>query len=188
MSQRSIRLLVTGASGVGSTSLGRALADKFAVPHSDTDDYFWLPTNPPYRDPRPVTERLSLMESIFLPRDSWILSGSLMGWGEPIMPKVRGMVFLTLSASERLARLEAREVSRYGSAIAPGGPLEQSHREFIEWAGNYDDPDFGGRNRDAHERWLASFALPVLRLETGAPVAELAAAVADWLDSPNFTG
>lgn len=181
------RLLVTGASGAGSTSLGRALADKFSVPHGDTDDYFWLPTDPPYRDNRPVAERLSLMESIFLPRRAWVLSGSLMGWGEPIMAAVDRVVFLTLGAEERLARLEVREADRYGEAIAPGGPLAQSHREFIEWARGYDDPDFDGRSLESHEHWLASFALPTLRLDTGAPISELADRVVGWLNSRNFT-
>ncbi len=181
------RLLVTGASGAGSTSLGRALADRLSIPHGDSDDYFWLPTVPPYQDPRPAAERLSLMESVFLPRDSWVLSGSLMGWGEPVMPRVDAVVFLTLGARERLARLESREAGRYGEAIAPGGPLAQAHREFLEWAQGYDDPDFDGRSLASQTRWLASFDLPGLRLDTGTTVAELADQVIAWLDSPDFT-
>ena len=41
-------LHITGASGSGTTTLGRALASAWAVPHADTDDYFWVPTTPPY--------------------------------------------------------------------------------------------------------------------------------------------
>jgi adenylate kinase family enzyme len=43
------RIHVMGASGSGVTTLGRALADALAFPHYGTDDYFWLPTTPPYR-------------------------------------------------------------------------------------------------------------------------------------------
>jgi len=56
-----------GASGSGVTSLGRALADALAIPHHDTDDYFWLPTTPPYRNMREIAERLRLMREVFLP-------------------------------------------------------------------------------------------------------------------------
>ena len=35
-----------GASGAGVSTLGRALAGALALPHHDTDDYFWLPTIP----------------------------------------------------------------------------------------------------------------------------------------------
>ena len=60
------RLLVTGASGSGTTTLGRALATDWAVPHADVDDYFWLPTSPAYVDKRPVDDRLRLMAEVFL--------------------------------------------------------------------------------------------------------------------------
>jgi adenylate kinase family enzyme len=47
---KSRRIHITGASGLGVTSLGRALADALALPHHDTDDYLWLPTTPLYRE------------------------------------------------------------------------------------------------------------------------------------------
>jgi len=75
-----------GASGSGVTSLGRALADALAIPHHDTDDYFWQPTIPPYRNMREIAERLRLMREMFLPRADWVLSGSLAAWGDAIIP------------------------------------------------------------------------------------------------------
>jgi adenylate kinase family enzyme len=38
---KTCRILITGASGAGVTSLGRALADALTISHHDTDDYFW---------------------------------------------------------------------------------------------------------------------------------------------------
>lgn len=55
------RIHVMGASGAGVTTLGRALATALASPHHDTDDYYWKPTAPPYRDKRTREERLRLM-------------------------------------------------------------------------------------------------------------------------------
>ena len=49
---KTCRVHIMGASGAGVTSLGRALAEALAVPHHDTDGYFWRPTTPPYRDKR----------------------------------------------------------------------------------------------------------------------------------------
>src|SRR5215510_16221442 len=65
---RTCRIHVIGASGAGVTSLGRALADSLALPHHDTDDYFWRPTTPPYREKREVADRLRLMREVFLDR------------------------------------------------------------------------------------------------------------------------
>jgi len=77
------RILMTGASGAGVTSLGRALADALALSHHDTDDYFWRATNPPYCEMREVADRLRLMRQVFLDRSDWVLSGSLDGWAIP---------------------------------------------------------------------------------------------------------
>jgi adenylate kinase family enzyme len=68
---KSRRIHITGASGSGVTSLGRALADALALPHHDTDDYLWQPTIPPYRKLRDVPDRLRLMREMFLPRADW---------------------------------------------------------------------------------------------------------------------
>ena len=42
------RIHILGASGSGTTALGQALAEHLRCPHFDTDDYFWLPTDPPH--------------------------------------------------------------------------------------------------------------------------------------------
>jgi adenylate kinase family enzyme len=99
------RLFITGASGSGSTTLGRAIADRWAVPHADVDDYFWEPTSPPHKEKRAESERLSLMTAVFLPRDAWVLSGSVMGWGDCLTDKLDAVVFLTVDPLTRMSRL-----------------------------------------------------------------------------------
>ena len=81
---KACRIHIMGASGAGVTTLGRALADTLAIPYHDTDDYYWRPTAPPYREMRPSADRLRLMEELFLGRSAWVLSGSLNGWGDSI--------------------------------------------------------------------------------------------------------
>src|SRR3954466_11989582 len=106
---RRCKLHVMGASGAGTTTLARALADHWAVPHADADDYFWVPSTPPYLEKRSEDERLELMRTVFVPREAWVLSGSMLGWGESIVAECDAVVFLTLDPHERLRRLEARE-------------------------------------------------------------------------------
>ncbi|MFE5856971.1 hypothetical protein ACFQ61_27630 [Streptomyces sp. NPDC056500] len=179
---RGHRLLVTGASAVGTTTLGRTLASLQSVPHADVDDYLWLPTAPPYTHKRPVEERLALMHALFVPRDAWILSGSLKGWGDSIIDRVDGVVFLALDPRTRMERLMSREVLRYGDTIEQGGANEAAHRDFLDWARGYDDTSLSGRSRAKDERWLADLHCPVLRLDSAEPVVQLVAQVTEWLD------
>lgn len=174
---RACRLLVTGASGSGTTTLGRAVATRWSVPHADSDDYFWVPTSPPYTTKRAPERRLELMSEVFLDREAWVLSGTVISWGASLAERFDAVVFLSLDHGERMRRLHGRERLRYGSAIDPGGERESAHREFMDWAEGYEDPDFDGRNRVRHEAWLAELRCPVLRLDSRRPVDELVSEV-----------
>lgn len=171
------RLFIMGASGSGRTALGRAIADKWAIPHADADDYFWRPTSPPYTEQRAPVERLSLMREVFVPRNTWVLSGSIMGWGEDLMAMFDAVVFLTLDPETRMTRLRARESIRVLELAKAGGLDEAAHEEFMSWAQGYDNPDFAGRNRSRHEQWLAMLSCPILRLDSSRPVNDLVQAI-----------
>ncbi len=175
---KSRRIHITGASGAGTTTLGRAVATALGLPHHDTDDYFWQPTTPPYRDKRDSSERLRLMREMFLPRSEWVLSGSLQGWADPIISHFDLVVFLFTAKDLRLQRLRAREATRFGAdAVAPGGWHHQETEDFIEWASRYDHGDTVSRTHQKHQAWLGSLPCPVIRLDGARQLSELVAQV-----------
>jgi adenylate kinase family enzyme len=176
------RIHILGASGSGATTLGQALAGALAVPHHDTDDYFWLPTEPPFTDKRPVDDRLRLMAETFVPRVAWVLSGSLSGWGDPLVPLFDLVVFLRVPSEVRLERLRRREARRYGAeTLTSGNPRHAATEAFLTWAAGYDDGGIQGRTLRHHEAWLAGLPCPVLNLDGTAPLADLLEAVRDRL-------
>ncbi|MFA5565968.1 MAG: AAA family ATPase [Acidimicrobiia bacterium] len=174
------RVHITGASGTGTTTLGRALASEWSIPHADVDDYFWEPTEPPYTTKRDPHTRLELMDAVFVGRKAWVLSGSLLGWGEALIPNLDAVIFLTLEPTERLGRLKERERQRYGDRIDAGGDLEAATSEFLSWAAGYDDPNFLGRSLVFHEDWLSKLPCPILRLDSGRSISDSVAAILKW--------
>jgi adenylate kinase family enzyme len=178
------RLHIMGASGSGVTTLGRTLANALALPQHDSDDYFWLPTVPPYQTQRAVAERLRLMQEMFLPRADWVLSGSVVGWGDDLIPHFDLVVFVQTSRDLRLQRLRAREAAHFGNdAVAPGGWRHDETEAFVEWASHYEDGTREGRNLAKHEAWLARLPCPVLRVDGARPSGELVAEIRQTLDS-----
>ncbi len=180
------RIHILGASGAGITTLGRALANALVIPHHDTDDYYWCPTASPYSEMRPVADRLRLMEELFLGRSAWVLSGSLVGWGDPIVRFFDLVVFLGAPTEVRLRRLRDREARRFGAdAVAPGGWRHQETEIFIEWASHYDDGSREGRNLMRHEAWLKTLKCRVMRADgcraTADLVGDITRAVAETL-------
>lgn len=168
------RVHITGASGSGVTTIGRALAGATGLQHHDTDDYFWLPTEPPYKEPRSVPDRIRLMREVFVPRTGWVLSGSLVGWAQEIEQCFDAVVFVSTPTPIRLARLRMREELRYGvGATLEGGSHYDVAKAFFEWAESYDDPSFNGRSRTKHEAWLGSLSCPVTRVDGARTTAEV---------------
>lgn len=181
---RTRRVHIMGASGAGVTTLGRALADALALSHHDVDDYYWRPTNPPYRKKRKVADRLRLMREIFLDREGWVLSGALDGWGASIVPHFDVVVFMHAPTDIRLKRLRDREARHFGAdAVSPGGWRYQETEEFFEWASHYDDGSREGRNLMRHEGWLTTLACPIIRLDGRRPTPDLVSELVAALDA-----
>lgn len=171
-----LRVYILGASGAGVSTLGGALARALAVPAFDVDDYYWMPTDPPFRIKRPVEDRIRRLQTdLMLP--SWVLSGSLDGWGAPVADLATHVVYVDTPAALRIARLRQREQARFGARIACGGDMHAHHKAFLDWAATYDTGDQPGRSRPRHEAWLAQRPVPVLRLDGRKPPDALVLAV-----------
>lgn len=167
------RVHILGASGSGTTTLGRALAQELGAEHFDADDFFWTPTDPPYQLARPAAERIALLLSRLPSADGWVFSGSAMGWAKPLEALYDLIVYLRVAAPLRLDRLKRREQERYGARIAAGGDLADTHVAFMTWATVYDTAGAEQRSRVAHEAWLSTQPAPVLRLDSAIAVDEL---------------
>ena len=171
------RIHILGASGSGATTLGAALAAELSIPHEDTDNYFWRPTDPPFTEVRPVEERMALLLPRLPESGDWVLSGCACNWGAQLEPRYSLVVFLKLDPALRMERLRRRERSRYGARIEPGGDLEPASRQFLDWAASYDTGGLDQRSLALHETWLAGRTCPVLKLDSALPTATLLAAV-----------
>jgi hypothetical protein len=118
------------------------------------------------------------MGEMFLGRADWVLSGSLEGWGDPVVPDFDLVVFLHTANEIRLQRLRAREARHFGAdAVADGGWRHRETEDFIEWASHYDVGDREGRTFEKHQTWLAKLPCRVLRLDGASPLPELVEAV-----------
>ena len=131
-----------------------------------------------------MPERLERLQQALADADNsgWVLSGSLCGWGDPLIPRFDLVVFLRTPTETRLDRLRRREASRYGAAaIAAGGALHRDHIEFLDWAARYDQGPPEMRSRAMHQHWLAKLPCPVLALDgsqaTDALVARITSAL-----------
>jgi len=175
------RVHVLGAAGAGKTTLGRAVGERLGIPHFETDDVYWLPTDPPFREKRDCDERIAMLREMLGDRERFILTGSLTGWGQDLVAMLDGIVWLDTPAELRLRRLAARERERYGDAVAPGGRLHESARALLEWAAAYDAGTMPGRSRARDAAWIAATHLPSLHLNGSLSHAALVDETCRWI-------
>lgn len=160
-----------GASGSGTTTLGRALSSTLGFAHLDTDDYFWLPTDPMFTQKRPIPERLAMMNAdIDAAEKGAVVSGSLTGWGDGLIPRFTLAVRVATAADVRIPRLHAREYARFGERICEGGDMYGQHQEFLAWAAQYDTGDVTMRSKACHDAWQARLPCPVVRVDGAEPL------------------
>lgn len=162
-----LKIHILGASGSGTTTLGKAISAKYDIPHFDSDDFFWMPTDPPFREKRPVDERIAMLKSSLVRNDSWVVSGSALKWGEFLREESNLIIQTVLDPEIRIGRLLEREKAHYGERIKPGCDMHETHLEFVAWARSYDDGGPDKRSRLSEEMWLKKVKCPVIRIDSG---------------------
>lgn len=150
-----MRILITGASGSGTTTLGQALATHLGCAFHDGDDFYWMPTDPPFRSAQDPLIRTSRLLEALQNASISVLAGSVLDWGVELEDSFSLIVFLTVPAEIRVARLKDREMQRFGR-VDP---------DFLAWAAQYDRGTLGGRSLSKHQAWLAKRSCPVLRID-----------------------
>ena len=156
---------IFGASGSGTTTLGKKICEELGYTQMDTDDYFWMPTEPKFTQKRPIQERIKRMKNDINQSENVVISGSLTDWGDELIPYFTLAIRIEMKQSVRIERLKKREKERYGSRIEPGGDLYRQHIDFIEWAKSYDDGGLDIRSKALHDELQKSFRCKILYLD-----------------------
>lgn len=161
---------IFGASGSGTSTLGAYISERLGYAFMDTDDFYWKPTNPPYQEARPVSERLELMKSRIAKSGDVVISGSLSGWGDGLIPLFTLAVRLVTDSAIRLERLKKREKDKFGARVEAGGDMFDEHHAFLAWAAEYDSGDQTIRSKALHDEWQKLLTCPLIVLDGSAAV------------------
>lgn len=158
-----------GAAGSGTSALGRYIAAKAGFFFMDTDDFYWAPTDPPFRQKRTREERLALINGLLQEHENVVISGSLTDWGDTLIPQFTLAIRVITDTATRIDRIRKREKKMFGSRIEPGHDMHESHIDFVNWAAAY---DYGGRHirsKLRHDEWQVKLDCPLIFVDGAAP-------------------
>jgi len=159
---------ILGASGSGTSTLGRSLAEQLACAWFDTDCIYWEQTDEEY---------VRLMEEAIESNPDCVISGWLGRSGDVLISRFQLIVWLRTPTELRIRRLKARELANFGERILLGGDMYETHQSFLDYAGQYDDGGMDIRSYARQKEWLERAACPVLELDGCRTTESLAADV-----------
>jgi len=178
-----MKIHLLGPSCSGTSTLGKLITKKYNIPWFDTDEIFWIKTNPPFTAKRKTNERIKLLEDIIKENNSLVLSGSALQWGDFIKNHMDIIILKYTDQENRIKRLIAREKERYGNRIDPGNDMYETHKEFIEWNKKYETGGMGMRSRESELAWISDAKCKILKLENNDPPEEELKIVSEEIDN-----
>jgi adenylate kinase family enzyme len=159
-----MNILIFGASGSGTTTLANSIAIQTDFVHLDVDDYYWKQTSPPFQEKIPLVQRNRNLKADLKKHKNVIISGSMVSWGKEWESAFDLAIFIRLDNSERMKRLKNREIERYGDTLITDKKAQQNSKAFLEWANQYENPDFEGRSLKIHNNWMDVLDCSVLKI------------------------
>lgn len=174
---------IFGSSGSGTTTLARAICQRYGFHLIDIDDVFWCPTDPPFTVKRDVSERIKIIENRLKQHDNVVISGAFVGWGDVFISRLDLAVYLHLPTDVRVERIKHRESHRFGDRVKPGGDLYQQHLDFLEWVKQYDNGDETTRSRKQHLEWMKQLTCPIVSIEAVLSIDELILTLKPYLET-----
>ncbi|MDN3583922.1 AAA family ATPase [Mucilaginibacter flavus] len=170
-----MQINIFGASGSGSTTLGKALGARLNYPVFDGDQYFWMSSEIPFTVKLNPEERNAMINRDIAAHDNWIVSGSVVGWKNNWEFDLS--IFLYIPHDIRMSRLKKREFERYGDKIHTDPERIVLYHNFLDWANGYDDNTTDGRTLQVHQTWMENLTKPLLMIEGDTTVEERVEAV-----------
>ena len=159
------RIHLFGASGSGTSSIGKAICRQIGYKHLDSDNYLWLPTEEPFTVMRSSEEYINMMGKDLVENKNWVLCGHVsFGLNNVYLSLYELVVFIYVPTEIRLERLKKREFERYGREILPGGKNYEKTCKFMEYASGYDTVKTLGRNLYKHKEWLKGLKCTVIEI------------------------
>jgi hypothetical protein len=153
------RVHIFGAAGCGSSTLGRALAQRLECQHVDADDVYWLATVPPYQSRRAAPERARMLEEATRWARHWVLSGAIVGWGDALIPTFDLVVSCTSLLRSGWPAFVRVNRSASGARLSLAAPCMSSTKPFFDGLLDMTRVPVGEHSRPMPTGWHSSIVL-----------------------------
>ena len=165
-------IIIFGASGAGSTTLGKEVARRLNFQFLDIDDYLWRwDTKIPLTVTRLPEERTECLMKDIKKHPDFVIAGTIFSNSKLFEPLIDLAVFISTPAEICAERVRTREYTRWGERVLPGGDMYKTTRfhgdanDYIANAQRYETAEASKFGRKLHEQWITELSCPVIRVD-----------------------
>ena len=165
-------IIIFGASGAGSTTLGNEISQRLNFKYLDIDDYLWRwDTEIPLTVTCSSEERKERLMNDIAKYPKFVIAGTIFSDREVFHPLLDLAVFISTPAEVCAERVRTREHARWGARVLPGGDMYKSTRfhgdndDYTVNAQKYESADISKFGRKLHEKWISELPCLVLRVD-----------------------
>ncbi len=162
-------IIICGLNGCGKTTTGRLVAEKLGIKRMDVEDYYFLDSEIPFTVSRTKDEVRQLMWADIQKHKNYVLSSVGCDWGENIESTYALAVFLSAPKETRMARIDQREIIRFGDRVLEGGDMYEQQQQFRRFV--------AGRSEETYREKVRQLTCPVLELDSTQPLEEIVAKI-----------
>lgn len=168
-------IIICGLNGCGKTTTGRLVAERLCFKRMDVEDYYFLDSEVPFSVSRTKDEVRELMWADIQLHKSYVLSSVGCDWGEKIENTYALAVFLTAPKETRMARIDHREIVRFGDRVLEGGDMYEQQKRFRQFV--------SGRSEEPYREQIKKLPCPVLELDSTQPLEEIVEKICNYYES-----
>ena len=168
-------IIICGLNGCGKTTTGRLVAEKLGIKRMDVEDYYFLDSEIPFSVSRTKDEVRELMWAEIQLHKSYVLSSVGCDWGEKIENTYALAVFLTAPKETRMARIDHREIVRFGDRVLEGGDMYEQQKRFRQFV--------AGRSEEPYRAKVMQLNCPVLELDSTQPLEVIVEKICNYYES-----
>ena len=168
-------IIICGLNGCGKTTTGREVAARLCFKRMDVEDYYFLDSEIPFSVSRTKDEVRELMWADIQLHKSYVLSSVGCDWGEKIENTYALAVFLTAPKETRMARIDHREIVRFGDRVLEGGDMYEQQKRFRQFV--------AGRSEEPYRAKVMQLNCPVLELDSTQPLEVIVEKICNYYES-----
>ena len=168
-------IIICGLNGSGKTTTGRLVAERLGIKRMDVEDYYFLDSEISFSVSRTKDEVRELMWADIQLHKNYVLSSVGCDWGEKIENTYALAVFLTAPRETRMARIDHREIVRFGDRVLEGGDMYEQQKRFRQFV--------SGRSEEPYRAKVMQLNCPVLELDSTQPLEVIVEKICNYYES-----